>query len=380
MARIVDKRTSAVMNVNKKGPCPCGSGKRYEQCCRKKLMMAKKAKAIFDAKEKGREDFVEQYGHIKIPQLIEAWGSMLTTVGGSVYKQTRPGNYNFVTAVHDIALLFFGEDYLIQQEKLTMEKRHPALQWMYIWVEHTQIDDSIPIGAGAAWLRFAYDIHTISDNSQLRDELRERILNYKRFQAARHELWTAALFVTANFAIDYEDESDETVKHPEFIATCNETGLKIAVEAKSRQRKGVKGFKDGKDEPHGKSVGIKVLVKKAYKKVTDLPFCIIVDTNLPPQSESFDLNYWTNDIEDSMNGLVRDGYAAPCPANLILFHNDPSHYILEEKIGFDDDKLWIMDYMPIDTKNPIDDVAGLKDRLYKANRQRMHPPVEIPDI
>src|SRR3990167_3958537 len=191
MARIVDRRTNEVINVNKKDPCPCGSGKRYEKCCRKKIMLAKNAKAIFAAKEKARSDFIEKYGHIRIPQMIEAWGSMITTVGGSIYKQTRPGGYNFVAAVHDIALLFFGEDYLIQQEKLEMEKRHPALQWMYIWIEHRQVDDLIPIGAGAAWLRFAYDIHTISDNSQLRDELRVRLLDYKRFQAARHELWTA---------------------------------------------------------------------------------------------------------------------------------------------------------------------------------------------
>jgi SEC-C motif len=369
-----------VLKINKKSSCPCGSGKRYEQCCRRKILLVKKAKAIFKEKEERRRQFVEQYGEIRMPQMIEACGSKLTTVGGAIYKQTRLGNYTFLHAVHDYALLFFGESYLKSQESLPMEKRHPALQWMYIYVQNTQEENSKPIGAGAAWLRFAYDIHTISDNAKLEGKLKERIIRYRSFQTSRHELWTAALFITAGFDIDFEDESDSSTKHPEFIAIDRDTGIKIAVEAKCRQRKGILGFSDGKDTEPGEEVGISKLLKKAYKKESGLPLCIVLNTNLPPENKNWNLEYWLNQIDQTFRQLDNEGYDNPCPANLVLFYNDPSHYMLKDEIGRRNDNLWLSDYFPVSAKNSCEVMGQIRLRLLKAQKQRLHPPVEIPDI
>ena len=366
--------------TNKKSPCPyCNSGKRYEKCCRKNILLNKKVQNIFERKEKNRRDFIEQYGHIKVPQLIEVWGTVVTLVGGSLYKQTFPDYNTFFHAVHDYALLFFGESYLIKQETLELEKRHPALQWMYAFIESSS-KGTIQTGAGAAWIRFAYDIFTISDNATLEEKLKERLLKYKRFQGARHELWTAALFITAGFEIEFEDESDSSQTHPEFFATDKESGIRIAVEAKSRQRRGVKGFKQGSDKPLGEEVSIRKIISKAYKKELGEPLCVIVDTNLPPQSEKWDLNYWLDEINQTLAKLAVNGCEDPCPANLLLFHNDPSHYMVNEEIGFESDCLWISDYVPERPKNTCDKTLLFRDRLVKAHKQRLHPPVEIPDI
>lgn len=197
-----------------------------------------KAQKIFAEKEARHQAFIERYGHIRIPQMIDVWGGKVTMVGGSMFKQTRPGNYTFLHAVHDYALHFFSEEYLIKQESITMDKRHPALQWMYAYIDEVSSKNLRRIGAGAAWLRFAYDIHTISDNATLEAKLKERLLKYKSFQTARHELWTAALFIAAGFEINFVDETDSTKKHPEFIAIDKESGIKMAVEAKCRQSAG----------------------------------------------------------------------------------------------------------------------------------------------
>lgn len=227
-----------------------------------------------------------------------------------------------------------------------MTQRHPALQWMYAYIEEANSPSSKRIGAGTAWIRFAYDIHTISDNALLEAKLKERLTKYKSFQTSRHELWTAAL----------------------FIALDNKLNIQIAVEAKCRQRKGVLGFKGGNDKPAGEDIGITSLLKKAYKKVEDIPLCIVVDTNLPPQTEKWNLEYWQVQIGDSLNELARNGYDNPCPANLILFYNDPSHYMASQEIGSKEDSLWLSDCYPAYPKNQCDHFDVFRQRLLKAQR------------
>jgi hypothetical protein len=48
--------------------------------------------------------------------LVKAWGKILTTIEGGPYEQTREGPYNFLNAIHDHALLFFGLPFLELEE------------------------------------------------------------------------------------------------------------------------------------------------------------------------------------------------------------------------------------------------------------------------
>jgi len=257
---------------------------------------------------------------------------------------------------------------------------------MYIYVEHTQklangdLSGDLPdnIGAGAAWYRFAYDLYTIKNNSKLEARLRQRLLNGGDFQSARHELWVASLFVAANFEIEYEDESDNSKTHPEFIATDRETMLKIAVEAKSKHRKGVKGFRGGSDREPAEKVDVRGLILDAYQKNIDLPYYIFVDVNLPPYDKSY-WDAWMNEIDSLMNDLTLEGYSDPCPANIIFFHNDPSHYLPESAIGNESDNLWITFYQSDTPKNPHPDI-DINARVMKANQQRVAPPRDFVDF
>jgi hypothetical protein len=366
--------------LNKKSPCFCGSGKRYEQCCRRKVLVHRKAKEIFKQKDENRQKFVEKFGHIRVPQMLKMPDGVVSAIGGSIYKQTRPGDYTFLHVVHDHALLFFGETYLEEQEKKPLHSRHPALQWMYEYVEQTQTHQSSQTGAGAAWYRFAYDLYTIRDNANLEKIMKERLLDAKHFQGARHELWTVALFITANFEIEFENEIDNSRKHPEFVATDRESAAKIAVEAKSRHRRGVKGFSGGAKKPPGEEVGVRGLVIDAYQKEGDLPLYVVVDVNLPQQTQDLGLESWLLELDSLMNDLEAEGYADPCPANAIFFHNDPSHYLIAEQVGSEFDSLWIKDYVPTNPRAPDKLTTVIRDRILKAYKQRLHPPVDIPEM
>jgi hypothetical protein len=317
---------------------------------------------------------------------VKAFGDkMMVAIGGSIYRQSWDGEYTFMHAIHDHALEFFGVPMLEAEEKKPLDLRHPALQWMSAYVDHTNRlhkagntdANAKQIGAGAAWFRFAYDLHTIADNARLEAMMKTRLLDIGRFQGARHELWVAALCISAGFTLAFEDETDNSRTHFEFVAVDRFSSTRVAVEAKSRHRFGVKGFASGKDISPGATVGIRDLVLSAYKKATDLPFYVFVDVNLPPASTEEVWEGWISEIDKTMWELEQEGYFSPSTDNAIFFVNDPSHYLRDERIGLSSDRLWMKHFQATEprTPHPTPDVI---DRFRKAQKQRLVPPLEFP--
>jgi hypothetical protein len=371
----LSKNIKMPKKFNKKSPCPyCDSGKSYEKCCRKKILLYKQVKLEVERQEQIIQSFTDKYGHVQIPSRVNAYGKKLISVGSEILEQTRLGDYNFTNLIHDYALKFLGEKYLKQQTSIALEKRHPVIQWMYAFLSGSQV------GGGAAWIRFAYDIYTIGADAKLKQKMRDRLLKQHSFQGKRHELWVAALFITAGFEIEFIDEEASEDKEPEFLATDKQTKEIIAVEAKSKQRKGVLGFSDGIDRNQSENVGIIKLLKKAYRKEKGIPLCVVVDTNLPPETSNINFECWSKQIEQTMEELTRNGYEDPCRANIVLIYNDPSHYLTNESIGQEKDNIWVMSHISKTPKNSCKDVNHYKERLFKAQRQRLYPPTEIPNI
>ncbi|MGH9962605.1 MAG: hypothetical protein ACREBC_36745, partial [Pyrinomonadaceae bacterium] len=133
-------------------------------------------------------------------------------------------------------------------------------------------------------------------------------------------------------------------KHTEFVGTDKLTGAKIAVEAKSRHRRAVKGFSGGRDIPAEHEVGIRALVNDGIMKKSPLPTYIFVDVNLPPVLDENTYQRWLQEIDQTMSDLAAEGYADPCPVNAVFFTNDPSHYLVREQIGKLGDNLWFKHY------------------------------------
>jgi hypothetical protein len=320
-------------------------------------------------------DFESRHGHVRPPTAALVGDKWLMAIGSRIYKQTQDGPYNFVNALHDHAVHFFGDELLDLEEGKPLADRLPPLIWLEAFVENNKSDRTVNVGAGAAWIRFAYDLYTIRDNSHIENRLRQRLLSRIDFQGARHELRISALCIAAGFDIFYENEADNTRKHPEFIAVDKISGQRIAVEAKSRHRRGVYGFVSGKDEPWGASVGVRSLVVDAYGHELEMPLYVFVDVNLPPFESEQHRESWNQEISLLMSDLTREGYSDPCPANTVFFLNDPSHYMLNEPIGKHTDCLWIQQFTADTPRvpNPIDVV----DRFLDAHRFRAYPPADF---
>src|ERR1700687_4467248 len=85
----------------------------------------------------------------------------------------------------------------------------------------------------------------------------------------------------AGFTVDHEDETSPG-RHVEFTATNKKSGLRLAVEAKSRHRPGViaqPGIGKSGDQH---DYGLSRLIKDAVAKQSSLPLVVFIDTNLPP--------------------------------------------------------------------------------------------------
>jgi hypothetical protein len=371
---------------SKNARCPCGSGKKYRKCHGRQERAITQAVMKFKEEEEKRKTLREKHGHARPPMSIMFGGKRVTVIGSSIYKQTQEGAYSFMNVLHDCGLEIFGTAYLEEQERRPLGERHPALQWMYTYVENRQrlerdeVTDleAYRIGAGGAWFRFGYDLFTIRDNAKLQTRLSERLLDVQHFQGARHELAVAAICVAAGYELDFEDEADRTRKHPEFIGTDKLTGAKIAVEAKSRHRRGVKGFMHGRDVHPGEEVGIRGLVVDGFQKESPYPFYLFVDVNLPPAPDETTRERWLEELWRTMGDLAAEGYANPCPANAVFFTNDPSHYILLEPIGKPSDSLWFK-HFEADAPRVPHPAPDMASRFLKAFTARIAPPEDFPD-
>jgi hypothetical protein len=375
---------------SKNSLCSCGSGKKYRKCSGKKspsVPEVKEVVEIFQRQEAERQTFTERYGHVRPPQAVRVGGKIFTILEGGIYSQIQKGPYNFVNSIHDHALHFFGIDYLEHEEKKPFNQRNTAIQWMHSYVDYMQelkrqgknAEIEGQVGVGAAWFRFAYDLFTIRDNAKVERRLKERLLVNRSFQSARYELWVASICITAGFDLDFEDETDTSTRHPEFIATDRYSPAKITVEAKSRHRRGVQGFVDGADVKPGIKVGIRGIVLDGYKKSSAFPLYIFVDVNLPPVEKIDVWQRWMHEIDVTMSDLAAEGYADPCPANIVFFTNDPSHYVGTGRIGNDSDKLWMKYFEAKNPRvcHPETDICG---RLLKAYEQRRSPPENFPEF
>ena len=374
---------------SKNTKCPCGSGKKYRKCHGKQERFLAKVARLFRHKEQKHQAYQQKHGHARPPMSTMMGDKRVIVIGGAIYKQAQEGPYQFMNVIHDCGLEIFGVPYLEEEENKPLQERHPALQWMYTYVDHQQrlaqqgnVDPQAKqIGAGGAWFRFGYDLFTIRDNAKLVASLKKRLLNVQKFQGARHELAVAAICVAAGFELEFEDDTDNSRKHTEFIGTDKFTGAKITVEAKSRHRRGVKSFSGGRDIPPGQNVDIRGLVVQGFGNTKDssLPSYIFVDVNLPPAPDDHTYRLWLQELEQTMMDLATEGYAAPCPVNAVFFTNDPSHYLLREQIGKPGDRLWFKHY-EADTPRIPHPTSDIAMRFLDAFTARIAPPEEFPDF
>jgi len=229
-----------------------------------------------------------------------------------------------------------------------------------------------PSGSSVAWGRLGYDLFTVRDNAKLLAKLSRELRNPDEFQSARCELLTCSIAVTAGFEIQFEDEADTNKRHVEFVAVHTEAGISISVEAKSRRRNGVLGFKGGHAGDPGAKVKIRSLLEDALGKAPEYPLYVFVDVNLPFGTKEERMR-WLTEIQQTVHDLHAEGYLRDSLLHGVLFMNDPSHYIGPRHLGAPTDSLWAYPVKLRELKLPEsgDDVL---DRLLLAWTQRNAPP------
>ncbi|MCQ4573786.1 MAG: SEC-C metal-binding domain-containing protein [Candidatus Brocadiales bacterium] len=327
------------MKISRNNPCPCGSGKKYKKCCYLKPKtpssqtippeILRKIQETQDQENERRR----QYGEVRPIIHADFKGHKFVAVGSELHYgknwKSFPGFLLYYIKTR------LGSDWGNAELKKPLEQRHQIMQWYDAMCRFQQkqkpnsegIYEAVPNGAFSAYILLAYDLYVLRDNQVLQDDIIRRLKIPDQFQGARHELFATATCRRAGFSIEFEDEKDRSKKHPEFIATHKQTGQKIAVEAKSKHRKGILGYPGIREANNEIKLDVTSLINKAIKKGADIPLVIFVDTNLPPsnakqvykgQQPSKEFQRILDKMQASKDG--KDLF------NLIVFTNHPHHY------------------------------------------------------
>ena len=229
-------------------------------------------------------------------------------------------------------LLFYardvmGRDWWQAEVAKPATERHPILGWYDHIAEISKtlprepdgLIGAEPDGMMSAYLLLAYDLYVLRDNGKLQDAVVERLRHRDQFQGARYELFVAATCVRAGLQMEFDDETDGSKKHPEFVATDSATGKQFAVEAKARQRMRKQPFDLAEIRPP-----IRDLLLNAIGKTTTLPLVVFVEVNLPP--EDTELPTWVPHVKQVADDIASERGSSPFGA--VFFTNRPHLYAL----------------------------------------------------
>jgi hypothetical protein len=136
----------------------------------------------------------------------------------------------------------FGKDWWMSEASKEPANRHPLLNFYCEAAEQLKqaikepgIVVSIPTtGVIAAVIGLAYDLYLLSHNLGAQSALIARLKKPDQFFGAYYEASVAGILIRAGFDLEFQDESEVTTTHCEFMATWRETGRKFSVEAKRR--------------------------------------------------------------------------------------------------------------------------------------------------
>lgn len=287
-----------------------------------------------------RAQFIEKYGHVRMPIHTDFQGEKFVAVRDAVYHSPNWPTFTdfLLDYLRQVLSKAFGRNWFSDEVKKERAMRHPIVRW-YEAVCRLQnntrpgpngIRSMLPDGPTQAYLSLAYDLFVVADNARLETEVLKRLSDRIKFQSARYELFVAATMIRAGFEIDFEDESDNSTSHPEFIAKHKFSDAVVAVEAKVRERRGVLGMAAARrEDPNDIKLSIDHLIVAAEKK-TPWPLIVFIDANMPPEMANGQMPRWIAELEQALpvlaNGLGEEPVFRPSPFALFVITNVPHDY------------------------------------------------------
>jgi len=342
--------------VGRNSPCPCGAVKpdgkplKYKKCCWLKRIPPPPQEVIdgaikmFQKYEAERLALQEKgifinyvkpltYTNPKTNKKVRAWAL------GSRLFHSRPEHETFHMFIADRLKDTLGREWWVEQ--LQAQQKHflfkcfiKSDEWARksATIEANKVDEHTWYAITDGWAKtlhsLAFDIITLEHTKHLPDHLLKRLRNRGEYQGAHYEIAVAAIFARLGCSIDFLDTTVTSVTHCEFVATHKETGVSIAVEAKSRQRPGVKHM-GGTAEPERLLRGdVQRLFNKALaQNPKDRPYIIFIDVNAPlTPTVLMENKPWFKDIDRML-----ENYPVPTPQKPeeyagLFFTNFSPHY------------------------------------------------------
>lgn len=335
-------------------PCPCGSGKKYKECCFLKSSRPPITKPpevpeeVINhfrkqiAKKKALEDMGIYINFVK-PVIFK--GRKVWAIGSRVYYN-RPPHETFHQFIIDILRLTLGKEWWNNELRLPEEQRHFIVKCFlkfYEWqkkksVKQKKVTEKIwaakPDGWTKSLLALAFDVCSLVHTHHLPEQLSKRLKNRNEYQGARYEIAIAAILARLGCNIRFLDEKEKlTIKHCEFVAMDQKTGASVAVEAKSRHRPGILHTPGIRKEEKLLKGDVQRLLKEALEQNPgDKSFMIFIDINSPPTpGVKMEEKQWFKDIVKMMQSYGGPTRENPAPYNGIFLTNYSYHYQTEKE-------------------------------------------------
>jgi SEC-C motif-containing protein len=331
-------------------PCYCGSGLEFKKCHGKdpELMPSRTvtpelfSRLPDELKKKILREEIrkETQGEVRPQISIDFKDHKFVAVGNRLhYSKTWKTFHDFL---FDYIRTCLTPEWGNAELKKPLEERHPILQWYdsvcAFQKNHIkkvgEVTSAKCTGIVGAYLSLAYDLYVLRHHSLLQNRLVDRLRNQRQFQGARYEIYVTSSFIKAGFEIEFEDESDRSSTHCEFIATHKKSKRKYSVEAKSRHRPGFLGHPGELIQAYDKiRLRIGNLINEALKKKANHARIIFIDINMPPsEGITFGKN-WFKTLGATLSRIERDGVdGKPCPPAYTFFTNHPHHYVGEDEV------------------------------------------------
>lgn len=144
-----------------------------------------------------------------------------------------------------------------------------------------------------AFINLAYNIyliahHTEKDGDAIVKRYVDRLKGTRPddFAGALFETYAAAAFLKAGFTLAFENESDGSVSHVEFVALYPRTGKRFSVEVKARER--AAGASAAEDVDDVKRLRVANKLNKALGKKAEHTRVVMIEINLPDVVTSFE--------------------------------------------------------------------------------------------
>lgn len=325
--------------IGRNAACPCGSGNKYKRCCGSSLHGEMLERARHDAVQSaGLLHFQRERQQGKGRPIVAAKQGEYWSV--AVGRRIFRGHWKTFTDflfdyIRGVVGMAWGQAEIHKPEV----EKHPIIRWYQklclLQAEYIKVPGqiaSMPMqGVVVAYLGLSYDLYTLEHNEESTPSpgIRERLLNRLRhpdqFAGARYEIRVAAMFLRAGFRLEWEDETDGTTTHGEFLAVFPETGRKFWIECKIRQREA-----GATTERLGKFVG---LVSSALQKKAEQERFIFVDLNTPAQERlSKDSSDWRDWAVGRLRMLEGSPAGRDLPSALIMVTNFPEQYHLDTNV------------------------------------------------